>query len=340
MHTMSVLGDILSVTFPFFALVLCGYAVALRAWVAEAAIPSLNFYVMYFALPAMLLQFAASTPIVSLLDPIIVLTHLIGATSMVVFTLILTRRGSTLWNDASFGALVAAFPNSGFMGVPLLVALLGSAAAAPAIVALSLDMVVTTSLCIALSRVDMRAHGGAGHAARRALLGVLANPLPWAIMVGSGLSASQWALPQALDALLKLLAQSASPVALFTLGCVLARSYRQSRDDPRDHPSTHRSDVGTLAALKLLVHPAWVWVVGQSLMAVGLPLAPFSAMVLVLMAALPSASNVPMLAERFGADAGRLARVVMFTTAAAFVTFTIVVMVVVPASGISLMHGP
>jgi predicted permease len=31
--------------------------------------------------------------------------------------------------DAAFGALVAAFPNSGFMGVPLLVALLGPAAA-------------------------------------------------------------------------------------------------------------------------------------------------------------------------------------------------------------------
>ena len=166
--------------------------------------------------------------------------------------------------------------------------------------------------------------------------GVLANPLPWAILLGSGLSASQWALPQAIDALLTLLAQSASPVALFTLGCVLARSYRQSRD----HPSNHRSDVSTLAALKLLVHPAWVWGTGQVLMAAGLPLAPFSAMVLVLMAALPSASNVPMLAERFGADAGRLARVVMFTTAAAFVTFTIAVMVVVPTSGSGLLHKP
>jgi len=33
--------------------------------------------------------------------------------------------------DAAFGALVAAFPNTGFMGMPLLTALLGAAAAAP-----------------------------------------------------------------------------------------------------------------------------------------------------------------------------------------------------------------
>jgi predicted permease len=46
------------------------------------------------------------------------------------------------------------------------------------------------------------------------------------------------------------------------------------------------------------------------------------AMVVVLVAALPSASNVPMLAERFGADAGRIARVVFFSTVGAFVSFT------------------
>ena len=46
---------------------------------------------------------------------------------------------------------------------------------------------------------------------------------------------------------------------------------------------------------------------------------------LVLTAALPSASNVPMLAERFGADAGRIARVVLTTTVVAFATFPLAV---------------
>lgn len=57
------------------------------------------------------------------------------------------------WNDAAFGALVAAFPNSGFMGVPLLVALLGDASAGPVILTMAIDMVITSSLCIALSRL-------------------------------------------------------------------------------------------------------------------------------------------------------------------------------------------
>ena len=45
--------------------------------------------------------------------------------------------------------------------------------------------------------------------------------------------------------------------------------------------------------------------------------------VLVLTASLPSASNVSILAERFGADNGRIARIIMLSTALAFVTFTL-----------------
>ena len=49
--------------------------------------------------------------------------------------------------DAAFGALVAAFPNTGFMGMPLLTGLLGAAAAAPVMVTLLVDLILTTSIC-------------------------------------------------------------------------------------------------------------------------------------------------------------------------------------------------
>ena len=62
------------------------------------------------------------------------MVYLVCAVTVVALTMALTRRGHIGWNDAAFGALVGAFPNTGFMGVPLLVALLGAAAAGPAIV--------------------------------------------------------------------------------------------------------------------------------------------------------------------------------------------------------------
>jgi predicted permease len=48
----------------------------------------------------------------------------------------------------------------------------------------------------------------------------------------------------------------------------------------------------------------------------------FGLLVLVLNAALPSASNVAVLAERYGADNGRIARIILTSTVLSFVTFT------------------
>ena len=66
----------------------------------------------------------------------------------------------------AFGALVAAFPNTGFMGVPLLVALLGKGAAGPVICSVLADLFVTSSLCIALAQAaGSHDHGQGARAA-------------------------------------------------------------------------------------------------------------------------------------------------------------------------------
>ena len=77
-----------------------------------------------------------------------------------------------------------------------------------------------------------------------------------------------------------------------------------------------------LVATKLVVHPTLVFCAGTLLARAGLPLQPRTLVALVLVAALPSATNVPILAERFGADMRRIARVVLWTTAIAFATFS------------------
>ena len=117
--------DILKITFPFFALVLAGYVAARRRMLPLEAIGGLNTFVLYFALPCMLYRFGARTPIAQMLDPSAVLVYLACALVMVAGTVKFSMNARIRWNDASFGALVAAFPNTGFMGVPLLVALLG-----------------------------------------------------------------------------------------------------------------------------------------------------------------------------------------------------------------------
>jgi malonate transporter and related proteins len=312
--------DILKITFPFFALVLCGYVAARRRMLPLEAIGGLNTFVLFFALPCMLYRFGAQTPIAQLLDAAALLVYLPCALLMVWATVAFSRNERIGWNDAAFGALVAAFPNTGFMGVPLLVALLGASAAGPVMVTLVVDLLVTSSLCVALSRLGAAGAAGARHALGRVLRGMVHNPMPWSIVLGIASQASGLKLWQPLDATIALLAAAASPVALFTIGAVLARS--QMLAGREEHRPAALRDVLPVVLLKLFAHPLLVWGLGLAAMALGLPITPFALSVLVLAAALPSASNVSLLAERMGADNGRIARIILWSTAAAFFSFS------------------
>jgi malonate transporter len=317
---------ILSVTIPFFALVLCGYLAAQRGVLPEAAIPGLNVFVLFFALPCLLFRFGSSMPFAQLIDPVLIGIYAVCALVIVLFTVMLTWRlreneqGVDLKN-AAFGALVAAFPNTGFMGVPLLVALLGQAAAGPVIGTVLVDLVLTSTLCIALAQVQPTAgnsstSSGTWHTVSRSLRGALTNPLPWAIGLGALVAALNISLPGPVAQVIKMLADAASPVALFTIGAVLWRSGQHS------HTQTPPRHFVPVALIKLLLHPLLVLLVGWMARALGLPVSSFGLTVLVLAAALPSASNVSLLAERYGADNGRVARIIMASTVMAFVTFS------------------
>jgi malonate transporter len=171
-----------------------------------------------------------------------------------------------------------------------------------------------------------------------ALRGIVVNPMPWSILLGVLLSAARWQLPGPIDRTIAMLADAASPVALFTIGAVLARSALLAREHVASAavaqamgtggaamPKAPLADVLPVVAVKLLLHPVLVWALGAGAIALGLPLSHAALVVIVLVAALPSASNVSMLAERFGADNGRIARIILWTTVAAFFSFPLAV---------------
>jgi predicted permease len=147
--------------------------------------------------------------------------------------------------------------------------------------------------------------------------------MPWAILLGTLFSALDLRLPTALAQTVSLLADAASPVALFTIGAVLARSRLLSASGaPRD---LLYGDFLPIVAFKLLLHPLLVFLVGALAIRLGVPLTYSALTVIVLVAALPSASNVTMLSERFGADTARVGNIILVSTALAFLSFSLVV---------------
>lgn len=313
---------IASVTFPFFALIAIGYAAARTRVLPTAAVPGLNVFVLYFALTAMLFQVAAETPVARLLDPTSVSLWLVAGLVIITLGVVPARRRGMPWLDTSFGGLIASQSNSGFMGLPLLIALLGPAAAGPVTTTLLVDIVVLQSIAVTLSRRDSRG-ASLGAEVVASLRRAASNPLPWAIVAGAAWGAIDLTLPGPVAEVVSLLAAAATPVALFTIGAVLARPARQ-KETTDGAPGAARTEVLWLAGLKLVAHPALVWGLGVLALATGLPLDADVLVAMTLVAALPAAANITLLAERFGADGARIAHVILVSTVVSVVSFVLV----------------
>jgi hypothetical protein len=275
----------------------------------------------------MLFRFGASRSFAQLIDPGLIAIYGTCALLMVLCSIALSLQrqpgaSGVGLKDAAFGALVATFPNAGFMGIPLLVGLLGEAAAGPLIGAILVDLILTSSLCLAIAQIAPNVAGrqndSLAAAMGRALRGAASNPLPWAIALGALFAAAGLALPEPLAQIVKMLADAATPVALFTTGAVLWRARQHSTS------ATLLSGYLPLALVKLLVHPLLILSFGIIASALGISVSPFGLLVLVLTAALPSASNVSILAERYGADNGRVTRIIMASTVLAFFSFSLI----------------
>ena len=145
----------------------------------------------------------------------------------------------------------------------------------------------------------------------------MTNPLPWSIALGAAIAAIGLELPGPIAQVVKMLGDSATPVALFTIGSVLWRAGQHA------HTRTPVRDYLPVALIKLVVHPLLVGGLGVLAQRAGIAVNSLGLTVVVLAAALPSASNVSLLAERYGADNGRVARIIMASTVLAFASFSL-----------------
>lgn len=299
--------DIALTTIPFFALVLCGWIAARTRRLPAHSVASLNGYVLWFALPAMLFRFVARTPVDTVIDPRIALGYAAsGLAAYALAALLLRQRAGASWIDTAYGALAAAWPNWGYMGFGLMPALLGERALATMIAAGIMDLLVLMPLALLVASRQQSA-GGLG-AFVGGLKAVAHNPLFIAILSGLALSLLHVRIPGPIDEFLRLLASSAGPVALFAIGVFVYR------------PGPVRVDAASvwLIAVKLLVHPLLMWMVGAWV--IGLDHDVLA--VVTLTAALPAAGTAFIFVERHGGNVDRVASAILLSTVLSFVTIT------------------
>ncbi|MFZ9948471.1 MAG: AEC family transporter [Gemmobacter sp.] len=293
-------------TLPFFAVVGLGYLAARARFISAEATAGLTRFVFYFALSAMLFRFAASLSVGEIFDLPFVLAYLSACAVVyaLAFAVALMRRTGTA--EAAIEAQCAVIGNTGFLGVPMLVALLGPEAAGPILLLLALDLIVFSSLftlvVTALREGRMRPAG--------VLAGLVGNPMIASMALGLAFGATGWTMPAPAADFLTMLGAAATPGALFAIGASLAGR------------SAERLAVASwLAFAKIVLHPVAVAVAALWVFDVD----PFAAGVMIAASALPVAGNVYILAASYGIAPQRVSSAILISTAASIVTVTWVI---------------
>ncbi|ETD82795.1 AEC family transporter [Rhodobacter capsulatus] len=293
-------------TLPFFALIGLGWAAGRLRFFPPEATAWLTKFVFYFALSAMLFRFTATLPIEDLFDPAFFAAYLTASIAVWVLGFAVAKLRARPLAEAAMEAHTAMTGNTGFLGVPMLVVLLGPKAAGPVLMVLAADMIVFSTLITLI--VTYARHG-------RVAIGPLALGLAKNPMIVSMLAGLAWALlhlpmPGPLEEFMKILGGAATPGALFAIGASLA-----GRAAERLGPALW------LSAAKLVLHPLAVAIAAFLIF----PVEPFAAGVMVAAAALPVAGNVYILAAHFGVAPQRVSTAILISTAVSILSIPAVI---------------
>ena len=296
--------DILSLTIPFFGIILLGSLTRLRGWFSAADGRMISRYVFYVVLPPFMFVAITAQPLNDIFNPEFTLRYELVTLTLFIMAFMVSRFILKLKrNEASLFSLNACYPNYGYIGVPLALLAFGEDAAVPMAVILVVNNMVLVFL-VALFTHDAN-ESSSGHVLLKTLASLLKNPLLMSVLVAIAFSASGLTMPAMPALFLDLLAGAAAPTALFALGIALVGQPVRAA----------WSELTALTLLKLFVHPLMMALVFLSFPAIGpQPFDPLWIKIALIFSCLPIAANVFNLAEFYGAYGGRTATSIMITT--------------------------
>lgn len=267
--------DLLARIAPFFLLIAAGAVAGRLGVLGPRAGRALSAYTFWIGFPALLIHWlgAAPPPSAQLLTALAVYAV---AMAVILFAAPVLARLCRFSAEAQAGlAMTSAVGNTAFLGAPLAVSIFGEAVRSQAAAVVAVDFIILMALSIGvLQTARGRPHPG------KALGRALFNPTVAGALVGLCLSLGHVRLPEAINTPLGFLAQTASPIALISLGGLIGR----------EHSRPTRAEVTPIGAsllLKLLAAPLLVWLALGLAGASGEVRATFT-----LLAACPTAVNV------------------------------------------------
>jgi malonate transporter and related proteins len=314
------LQSLLTVAIPFFAIALLGYIAGRTRLLSPASLAGLNGFVYWFALPVLMAVKIGQAPLRQTFDPNFLFAYYGGGLIVLLLALGVCI---TLFRDRPavtvLQGLCAIFGNVGYMGLPVAMAAFGPEAILPAVLAVVGDAGVLVVLAIVAIELDLRRGEGARDALRKALRGLLRNPIILAITVGMAVALLGVPWPKPVAAFGDLLGGAAGPCAMFALGGSLS-------DRKLSETAALGGEVALLCAFKLIAHP-----IAVALMATYVfPFDPVWTAAAILQAATPIAATVFVLAQIYGHYVAQSSAAVLLSTAGSMVTVSALLFALAP----------
>ena len=304
--------SILSLTVPIYLVIVVGYAAVRRGMFSRDQMRVLSQFVVNFALPSLMFLAIASRTVAEILNPTYLTAYAVGTLAAFGLGYGYARLRNARVEARAFDGLGSSASNSGYVGYPLALLALPSVAG----LSLGLNMLVENILLLPLTLL-IASSGATAHLSwtkqiRENLRRLARNPLLIAVLLGLLVSASGLHLPDVLTRTLDLFSRASTATALFAVGGLLAGTEARGIV----------SRIAIVSAGKLVAHPLLVAAAMAACVAVGMPaLAPDLRAALLVTAALPSMTVLPVLAHTYGEERSSAA-VLLVTTAVSFLTLS------------------
>lgn len=291
---------------PIFALVLSGWLVRRIGVLGATATTELNRFVVYLALPALLFDVVARADLAEIWQPGFIAAFGLGSAFVFAGTLLVRLHAGLA--DATIEGLNAAYANTGFLGFPLALAVLGRDALGPTLVATIITACILFAVAIVLIEIGVQKEPQGWTLFARVGRSLITNPLLVAPVLAAAFPLTGMTLPAPVASFFDLLGGAASPCALVALGLFLAAE--------RQPGTTSLRLTGALLVIKLIGQPVVTWILAVPV----LHLPPSLATTAVLLAALPTGTGPFMLAEFYGRQAAVTSRVILLSTLVSVLT--------------------
>lgn len=302
------MSHVINTLLPVFGLILAGFVGRRVGFLGQSAASELNRFVVWLSLPALLFKVTATTTLEQIWHPDFILTVTLATLSVFALVVIWKRCSGRPLADASIDGLGGAYANTGYVGIPLCLFVLGDAGLEPALIATLIVVCVLFSVAIVCIEVALQAGQGFLQAIQKVLLALLKNPLVVSPILGIIWAGSGIALPDNADNFLTLLGDATVPCALVSLGAFLA--HKQS--------GSAKGSLG-LVGVKLIVHPLITWMLAYYVF----HLPPLWANAALLLSALPTGTGPYMLAEYYAREASVVSRTILISTIGSIGTLSV-----------------